>query len=154
MTNEERLEYRRGGDMGRRQRKADKADGSYPRPGLPISERNPAYDRGYRRAYYQSLIAPRSGKVKITPLVDRELVAAIGRIDGATQSAAFELGAWILAKRIDQQLLTVFGDRLTGQIENIDGSSTLIAGQSSYTAATPFEALLLLMLSQPEEIFD
>ena len=66
-----------------------------------------------------------------------------------TQSAAFELGAWILARKIDQQLLTVFGGQIAGQIENADGSSTLVAGQSSYTAATPFEALLL-MLSEVE----
>ncbi len=149
MSEQEALEYRRGGDMGRRQRKTDKADRSYPRPGLPISERGPAYDRGYRRAYYQSLIAPKTDKVKITPLVYRELVAAIGSIDGATQSAAFELGAWILARRIDQQLLNTFSGKIAGQIENVDGSSTIVAGGTSYTAATPFAALLL-MLSEVE----
>lgn len=107
---------------------------------------NPPDDPDTARGYYQGYHRPKPDKIKITPEVDRALAEKISNSDH-THPAAYELGAWILSEGLDRQLLDKFGSEIS-HLSNPDGSWTIVAGQSDYTAGSPFEALLLMLVDR------
>jgi hypothetical protein len=111
---------------GSKIRKKHQERGTYPEHGIPIerhnlSDREIAYTQ---RAYYQQL--PNTG----------DAVTA--------RTAAQHLGYRIEVQALERRLLEAWGDEINGIIEGADGW-TIVSGQSSYTAPTPFEAVILML---------
>lgn len=116
---------------GSKIRKKHQARGTYPEHGIPI-ERHNLTDREVayiQRAYYQQL--SNTG----------DAVTA--------RTAAQHLGYRIEAQALELRLLEAWADEINGIIECSDGW-TIVSDQSSYTAATPFEAVILMLCDRSE----
>lgn len=146
-------EIEAGRKAGYKQRRKDKADRVYPREGLPISResRDSDWIEGYQRGYYQSHKRLESNRVQTSVTLDRALLEAVDT-KGLNRSRCCDLGLSIVGSGLDQRLLEVWGDEISGMVDNGDGTWTIFAGRDDYTAATPLEALLL-MLCDRDQIF-
>lgn len=115
-----------GRKIGAKRRKKHQARGTYPEPGMPIEREGKSQEwiKSCQSGYYQQL--QNTG-------------------DDLIQRRSLEhLGLRIAASGLECKLLEAWGDEINGMIEGA-GGWTIVSGQSSYTAVTPFEAVILML---------
>jgi hypothetical protein len=118
-----------GRKAGSKRRKKHQARGTYPEPGIPVEREDKTLDwiRACQSGYYQQL-------------------ANTG--DKINQRTAIEhMGLRIAAAGFEVKLLDAWADEIDSLIEGAD-DWTIVSGQSHYTAATPFEAVILMLLDR------
>lgn len=142
-------EYKRGSNAGRKQRLKDTANGIYPRQGMPITSQGAVYDAAYQGSYYQraSLGRPMLGdspRVTLSVTVDKTVANKLDALP-VGRGECLALGSRLISSNLPERLLNAYQSEILGMIES-DGMTTLITRHGQFEAATPFEALLLMLV--------